>query len=211
MLILSKFKGWIMHKSRSNKLDHFYGLCGDECAVLDVGVSNNEHNKQVNLFLNQFRFDSEYYTGLAVEPLKKISRKHPNKKFIEYPGGIFPFNNKKFEWVFSNAVIEHVGNQEAQLLFINEMLRVGKHVFFTTPNKYFPVESHTNALFVHWNSEYFYKWCRKHRPSWNKENLLLLSYDDLQNLMKKSNAKEYLIQRNKFFGMSMTFTVVCFE
>jgi len=200
-----------MHKSRSKKLDNFYKLCGDECPVLDVGVSNNEHNKQINLFLNQFRFSNEYYTGLAVQSLSKIAKKHPNKKFVEYPGGIFPFDNKQFDWVFSNAVIEHVGNWEAQLLFINEMLRVGQHVFFTTPNKYFPVESHTNALFVHWHSGYFYKWCEKYRPSWNKENLLLLSYADLQELMEKSNAKKYLIQRNRLFGMPMTFTVVCSE
>jgi len=38
-------------------------------------------------------------------------------------------------------VIEHVGDEDAQLLFLNEMMRVAKNVFFTTPNKYLPVES----------------------------------------------------------------------
>jgi len=193
----------------TRKLDHFYRLCGGECSVLDVGVSDNEHHEQVNMFLNQFRFDSKYYTGLAVQSMDKISRKHPDKRLVEYPGGTFPFGDKQFDWVFSNAVIEHVGDRDKQLQFINEMLRTGKHVFFTTPNKYFPVESHTNALFVHWFSKYFDTWCEDHNPYWNKGNLLLLSHGDLVKLLRGSNAKEYLVQKNRMLGMTMTFTVVC--
>jgi ubiquinone/menaquinone biosynthesis C-methylase UbiE len=48
----------------------------------------------------------------------------PGKRFVQYAGGRFPFSNKTFDWVFSNAVIEHVGDENAQLLFLNEMMRV---------------------------------------------------------------------------------------
>ena len=76
--------------------------------------------------------------------------------FVKYPGSLFPFPEKSFDRVFSHAVIEHVGDDKAQVLFINEMMRVSDNVFFTTPNKYFPGESHTDTLFVHWNNRIFY-------------------------------------------------------
>lgn len=211
MSLFLEFKSMVMQKSRSEKLEHFYACCSVESPVLDVGVSNNEYSPQTNKFLKEFRFDSKFYTGLAVQSLDKIIPKYPGKRFVEYTGGVFPFKDKQFEWVFSNAVIEHVGNNDDQLQFINEMLRKGNHVFFTTPNKYFPIESHTNAFIIHWFSNYFYDWCKKVKPYWSRTNLLLLSYHDLNFLMQKSNAKEYRISKNYLLGWPMTFTVICFS
>lgn len=198
-----------MQRSRFKKLNHFYSVCDPQSNVLDVGVSNNEHNDQVNLFLNNFCFDPSRYTGLTIQPIDKIAKKHPGKKFIQYPGGIFPFKDKEFGWVFSNAVIEHVGKVEDQILFINEMIRVGKNVFFTTPNKYFPVESHTNTIFRQWFNKSFYAWCKQNRPYWSKENLRLLGFNDLEKLIVKSNVNHFSIQKNRMLGWSMTFTIVC--
>jgi len=120
-----------------------------------------------------------------------------------------PFNDNEFDWVFSNAVIEHVGGAKEQIIFINEMLRVSKNVFFTTPNKYFPVEAHTNTLFRHWNSQNFYKWCKDNSTYWSEKNLVLLSQKDLNGLMIKSHATKFKIIKNKILYYPMTFTVVC--
>lgn len=198
-----------MQKSRSKKLEHFYSLCEKQSSVLDVGVSYYEYNDAVNLFLRNFRFNASQYTGLAVEPMDDIRKKYPDKKFVEYPGGIFPFEDNEFDWVFSNAVIEHTGDRTNQLVFINEMLRVGKNVFFTTPNKWFPVESHTDVYFRHWFEKHFYKWCRLNSPFWSPENLLLLGINDLDKLMKESDSGNYIIKSNRMLGWPMTFTVVC--
>jgi hypothetical protein len=49
----------------------------------------------------------------------------------------------KVDYVFSNAVIEHVGGLERQRLFANEVFRVtGQGYFITTPNYWFPFEPH---------------------------------------------------------------------
>ena len=209
MSIFRKVKNSVMERSRSKKLGHFYSICDIQSSVLDVGVSNNEHNDSINLFLRNFRLNPSQYTGLAIEPMDNIRKKYPDKKFIEYAGGIFPFAENEFEWVFSNAVIEHVGNKADQLVFLNEMLRVGKNVFFTTPNKWFPIESHTNALFRHWFDEPFYKWCKSNQPYWSVDNLLLFGREDIVKILEQSNAGSYKIQSNRTLGWPMTFTVVC--
>jgi ubiquinone/menaquinone biosynthesis C-methylase UbiE len=207
--VLGYIKNEMMKKSRQKKLAHFYTLCPSEAKVLDVGVSNIEHNDQINIFLHEFRFSSDKYTGLAIENMDKIRQQNPDKRFVEYPGGVFPFSDKEFDWVFSNAVIEHVGDRDDQILFLNEMMRVSKNVYFTTPNKFFPVESHTNILFLHWSNNIFYRWCKKHNPYWSSSNLLLLDFNGLDELMKKSTAAIYKIYKNRIMGLTMTFSVVC--
>ncbi len=209
MKVLKSLKNHVMKASRGKKLDHFYTLCDRSATVLDVGVTGNERNSQVNLFLNEFRFDSCQYTGLAVEPMDKLRDKHPGKRFVEYPGGVFPFEDNAFDWVFSNAVIEHVGGRGQQIEFINEMVRVGRNVFFTTPNKYFPVEAHTNTLFRHWFDEWFYAWLDDKQLYWSRENLVLLGYGDLVKLMEDSSSRKYEVGSNRLLGYPMTYTVVC--
>lgn len=204
-----EIKTWVMMHSRKKKLKDFYAHCSGG-SVLDVGVSSNEHNSSVNILLNNFRFNDKLYTGLGIQDLTDLEAKHLGKRFVQYPGGTFPFDDDQFEWVFSNAVIEHVGNRDEQINFLNEMLRVGKNVFFTTPNKYFPVESHTNTIFRHWlPGDYFYNWCKKYKPYWNRKNLHLLSYSALEQLINLSQVKNYKIYKNRFFGITMTFTVIC--
>lgn len=62
-----------------------------------------------------------------------------------------PFRDGAFDLVVSNAVIEHVGNETEQQVFVAEHLRVGRAWVITTPNRWFPIEAHTRAAFRHWS------------------------------------------------------------
>ncbi len=210
MSFINEKKKIVMKISREKKLEHFYSLCKEGDSILDVGVSaksKNTVNPLVNYFLNNYRHDPGTYTGLGVENIEGMEDYYPGKCFVRYPGVEFPFSDNEFDWVFSNAVIEHVGDDNAQLLFINEMARVAKNVFFTTPNKYFPVESHTNVLFLHWNNALFYKWCKKNKPYTTKDRLYLLSFYRLRKILKNSSVKSYKIYKNRLIGIPMTFTI----
>lgn len=52
------------------------------------------------------------------------------------------YEDNQFDLVFSNSVIEHVGDFEAQRKMVQEMCRTGKHCYLQTPNRYFFMEPH---------------------------------------------------------------------
>jgi len=52
------------------------------------------------------------------------------------------FTDREFDFVFSNSVIEHVGDFADMRMMANEIQRVGKRYFVQTPYRYFPIEPH---------------------------------------------------------------------
>jgi hypothetical protein len=75
-------------------------------------------------------------------------------------------------------VIEHVGGRDRQEAFVREALRVGRRVFATTPNRWFPIEVHTRLPLVHWLPERAAaKAYDLARMPWAKENHLLGARD----------------------------------
>ncbi|HLK66124.1 MAG TPA: methyltransferase domain-containing protein [Bryobacteraceae bacterium] len=65
-------------------------------------------------------------------------------------GRCLPFRDASFDVVFSNSVIEHVGDRASQESFAREVARVGGGFWVQTPNRWFPVEQHLLTPFIHW-------------------------------------------------------------
>lgn len=118
--------------------------------ILDVGVSGAASGERAENFLEEWYQHSERITAVGIDDLSSFKKRYPKVHVVQTDGGKLPFNDKQFDIVFSNAVIEHVGGRKKQEAFVAECLRVGKRVFLTTPSRSFPIESHTMLPIVHW-------------------------------------------------------------
>jgi hypothetical protein len=61
-----------------------------------------------------------------------------------------PFENDYVDFALANAIVEHVGNESRQRLLVAEATRVARCWVITTPNRWFPIESHTSTVLMHW-------------------------------------------------------------
>jgi hypothetical protein len=57
------------------------------------------------------------------------------------------FKDASFQLVFSNSVIEHVGNSEKMAAFAHEARRLGRSYWVQTPSRWFPIEAHSGMPF----------------------------------------------------------------
>jgi ubiquinone/menaquinone biosynthesis C-methylase UbiE len=100
-------------------------------------------------------------------------------------GCALPYADRSFDWVFSNAVIEHVGSRIRQQQFASEIQRVARKGYFvTTPNRNFPVDPHTLLPFYQFFSPGFQRVLCRFSPGYLKEyeRIDLLSARDLLKL-----------------------------
>ncbi len=73
--------------------------------------------------------------------------------YVSGDGLCLPFVDRTFDLVYSNSVIEHVGEWEQQVLFAAEVRRCGHSYYVQTPYKWFFFEPHLLTPFVHWFPE----------------------------------------------------------
>ena len=157
--MIRKTKQTLMERSREKKLKEVLSLIGsfEDPSILDVGPADEEYSPLDNYFEKKYP-NQGHITVLSLRPLRKFPKRYPEIKAVSYKGGRFPFVSKQFSIAISNAVIEHVGGYEAQLTFVNEMIRVGQQIYFTTPAKEFPIEIHTNLPIIHWLPKHMFDW-----------------------------------------------------
>ena len=143
-------------RSRERKLDLFLEELHPtaETTVLDVGADERGFGEgdgcgTLNFFEERYPWP-ERITALGLHDGTGFRARYPDIRYVQGDACDLPFADGEFDVVFSNAVIEHVGDQEQQRRFVSEALRVGRRAFITTPNRRFPLEVHTRLPLVHW-------------------------------------------------------------
>jgi SAM-dependent methyltransferase len=146
----------VSSRSRARKLRLFLDELQPtaETTVLDVGADELGFGEgdgcgTLNFFEERYPW-RERITALGIHDGAGFRDRYPGIRYVQGDGLALPFRDDEFDIVFSNAVIEHVGDREQQRRFVSEALRVGRRVFITTPNRRFPLEVHTLLPFVHW-------------------------------------------------------------
>ncbi|NJR63972.1 MAG: methyltransferase domain-containing protein [Cyanobacteria bacterium CRU_2_1] len=147
---------------------------------------------------------------------KEIPVAHPRIKSVTGDAtNMKKFQDQEFDVVFSNSVIEHVGDYEDQRRMANEVCRIGKRYFLQTPNRYFPIEPHLIFPFFQflplaiqvWLVMHFdLGWCKKIADKQEAisfvQSIKLLSKQELINLFPKAKLFE-----EKVFGLTKSFIV----
>ncbi|HYX77696.1 MAG TPA: class I SAM-dependent methyltransferase, partial [Gaiellaceae bacterium] len=120
-----------------------------------VGVGDTPFGTEPGVAATHNFFEALYpwpaqITAVSDVPLPNFAQAFPAVRRVVADGLDLPFGNCEFDVAFSNAVVEHVGGREEQRRFVAEVCRVAPRVFLSTPNRWFPVETHTLVPLVHW-------------------------------------------------------------
>jgi ubiquinone/menaquinone biosynthesis C-methylase UbiE len=168
-------------------VDLFLRLVGDastEDTLLDVGGGPGVDGEFLRLYAC---FHEVVVINLVTEHLEGPN--HCCFRAIRGDARHLPFNSQSFDWVFSNAVIEHVGQWKDQVQFADEIRRVAtKGYFVTTPNKLFPIEPHTLLPFYQFLPIWMQRKLAPHSPGYLKryEEIELLSSKQIQKLFPEA-------------------------
>ncbi|MEJ6486384.1 methyltransferase domain-containing protein [Nostoc punctiforme UO1] len=180
--------------------------------ILDVGGTVgfwenlgflNQENKDIEITLLNLKFP-------------KTSSTHPKiKQVIGSATNMVNFQSNEFDIVFSNSVIEHVGDYDQQYQMATEVMRVGKRYFVQTPNVFFPIEPHFVFplfqflpvssrvwLLTNFAIGWYDKVADKELARKIATSIKLLSKREFLNLFPESQLYE-----EKFFGLTKSFTV----
>ena len=177
--------------------------------ILDVGGTEN--------FWVQMGFTGNNDALITLLNTKQINTSYIN---FTYTYGdardLKAYVDNEFDVVFSNSVIEHVGDFNDQQKMANEIRRVGKKYYLQTPNYYFPIEPHFLFPFFQFlPMEVKVFLTMKFKLGWFEKCITKNEAMELVNSIRllKRNEIEMLfpdgrILKEKVFGLTKSFMVV---
>lgn len=202
----------ISRANRSRKLQRFMDLMkpAPTTSILDVGFADHEYSP-VHNYLEKYYPYPEQITALGIDEPLEFSRRYPQVRAVRYPGRVFPFDDGQFDICWSNAVLEHVGDHQAQIDFLREIRRTCRHAFITTPNRFFPVEVHTKLPFIHWLPKPLFDRClHLTGNAWAAGDYMrLLSQADIRKLLRDTGIRNCQILRNRVWGFTLDYILIC--
>lgn len=175
--------------------------------ILDVGGTQD--------FWEAMDYVAPETASITVVNLKAPASRHANIVTMDANACDMPmFADGEFDVVFSNSVIEHVGDESHQRAMANEVQRVGKRYYVQTPNRHFPIEPHYMFPFFQFMPISVKTWLLMHLDiAWNGKikdkdaavatahSVILLSRAQFSSMFP--NAQIY---KEKVLGLTKSFT-----
>lgn len=205
---VKRYTDKVLIRIRREILENFleYHKPTDTDKILDVGVSSDSH--PASNYLEKHYQYPENITGVGVEDHTELESAYPGFKFVHADGRDLPFEDHTFDYVYSHAVIEHVGPSANQIKFLEELIRVSrKGVMVTTPNRFHPIETHTGIPLIHYlpNAVYHRVYSTLGFSNYNSiHKLNLLAEKDLLSLAERSSkgTMKLKIMKTRWLGFN---------
>ena len=171
--------------------------------ALDIGTTNNMEHSHNNYIIKNLK-NIKVFKSISDQKINStFFIKSLNKSILE-KFSYEEINQYSSDLVFSNATIEHVGNTTNQLKMISNVIKLTKKNFvITAPNRYHPIDFHTQIPLIHWLPK------KIHRKILSliglkfyskEENLNLLSKTDLINLLNNFDTIQYEVRYINLLG-----------
>ena len=159
--------------------------------ILDVGAEIDPKVNSTLQFIDAYPWKNRISAiNLSAEHVSAIKQLYPQIDARVGDACALPWPDKYFDIVYSNAVIEHVGDFDRQKQMAAEIMRVGKRWFVTTPNRWYPFEFHMRLPFVTWLPGNAYLWVgriisynhvqKRYMSGIKNDNLRLMKARDLK-------------------------------
>ncbi len=202
-------KSGLGYRSRSKRHAFFMQLMYDvpkPVILLDMGGTQN--------YWESMGINEADEMRISLVNLQTEKTSYSNfKSFAGDATNLMGFSDKSFDVVFSNSVIEHVGDFQAQKRMANEVTRIGKRYFIQTPNYWFPMEPHFLVPGFQWLPVALRVWLIRHfNLGWHKRITDLEQARDLVNHTRLLTKKEFQslfpdakLYEEKIFGLTKSF------
>jgi Methyltransferase domain len=128
----------IAHRMRSRRFAFFLEWIAPlprPMRILDVGGTEG--------FWERMGFLDGEAAELTIVNLEAPAPRSPHVRTLSGDACAMPmFADGSFDVVFSNSVLEHVGDYSRQRAMAAEIRRIGRRYFVQTPSRHFPIEPH---------------------------------------------------------------------
>lgn len=208
--MIRKLKTIISDSNRRKKYQMAISLIKKNDTIIDIGVDPTLGGN-TNYFEKYFKLPNKL-TCLGVQnDFSNFMQNFPDFELLLFDGTNFPIFKEKFDFAFSNAVIEHVGPNDSQIDWLNKISKITKTLFITTPNKWLPFETHTHTFFFHWFPDrirnYIYRKIGK--EAYANNYMWLLGEMKFKQLLIDSGFEIIAFHKNKFLFLTIDFVAIC--
>jgi hypothetical protein len=136
----------LSHRMRARRFERFERLTAAlprPLSIIDIGGTNQ--------FWEQRGWAGREDVDITLVNLVREDERHPNiHPTVGDATALAEHADGAFDIAFSNSVIEHLFNFQAQAAMAAEVRRVARAYWVQTPNFWFPVEPHFLAPAWHW-------------------------------------------------------------
>lgn len=172
--------------------------------VLDLGVTSDQSYTSSNYFEMLYPY-KDRIVAAGIDDARFLEELYPGLRFVHADALDLPFEDGAFDYVHSSAVLEHVGCFENQRRMVAECVRVArKGICLTTPNRWFPVEFHTQLPLLHWLPK---TWFRRilqglgQTELAKEKNLNLMTERDLRKAVEGVSDWSFIFDEARLLGL----------